>query len=327
MRCELLILLLLMFSNAGQCDEVFTVDSRGKESSRKGQIVEYKGNALTLRSLSGRDTKIPSASIRRIEAEWLPDHQKADQFYEAGNYLQAVESYRAAFREEKRRWVQRRLLAKVVRCQTNTGREAEACKNFARLVSDDPDTVYFAAIPLTWQSKPTPPAVAQLVAPWLNDSSNPAKQLMSASWLMVTNQDAKRVLKELARNESVAVATLSLAQFWRTELVSLKEERIEFWKNHIVDMPPDLRAGSYYLLGLSYAKFDRWDDASLALLRLPTQFPDHVSLSVVALMKCGELMRKANRNEEAALCYQRLIELRVSDSVAAMATKELQSLP
>lgn len=330
MRCLLLVLSLTMSLSLATdtlSDEVLTVDSRGKELRRKGEIVDYKGDKLTLRSLSGRETKIPSASIKRVDAEWLPEHQEADQYYDVGDFERAGDLYRAAFRKEKRRWVQRRLLAKVVRCQANTGREAEACKNFARLVSDDPDTVYFSEIPLTWQTEPTPPVVAKLVAPWMNDTANPAKQLMAASWLSVMNQDAKRILKELARVESGAVAELALAQYWRSELMSLDESRLKFWEDRIEQMPLDLRAGSYYLLGLSYAKFDKRDDASLAFLRLPSQYPDQVALNVAALLKCGETMQKASRNDEAALCYRRLAELRVSEPVTTLALKRLNDLP
>ena len=329
--CRTFILLLLLVTSPTfgvvLADEVVTVDSRGKESRRKGQIVDYKGNKLTLRTPSGRETKIPSTSIKRLDADWLPAHQQADQFYEVADYQQAVDSYRSAFRDEKRRWVKRQLLARVVQCQANTGREAEACRNFARLISDDPETVHFHAIPLTWQNEPTPPDVAALVTPWLNDSSNPATQLMAASWLLVTNQDAKRILKELARSDFKAVADLALAQYWRTELLTINESRLEFWKNHVDQMSIEMRGGSYYLLGVSYAKFDRWDDTSLAFLRLPTQYPDRVSLSVAALMRCGESMQKAARNEEAANCYRRLAALRVSDSVTAMATEKLRNSP
>ena len=144
-------------------DSVRVLDSRGRETIRQGTIVDLKGSKLTLQNRAGRATTIGLDRVQSIESDWTAQQLKGDEAFAAGRFASALESYRAAFATEKRSWVKRQLLSRVVWCYRNAGRPAEACQMFVRIVREDADTPYFAAIPLTWENRACPAEVKRIV--------------------------------------------------------------------------------------------------------------------------------------------------------------------
>jgi tetratricopeptide (TPR) repeat protein len=198
---------------------------------------------------------------------------------------------------------------------------------FNRLVREDPDTLYFDSIPLLWQMQQCPADVKAVVGGWLSDESTPANRLMAASWLMV--QDRKRalsVLRQLGKEPSKKVSSLAVAQLWRAEMVTLKESRLEWWTEQLSETPAALRAGSYFLLGQSHARFNQADQATLALLRVPTLFPDDVVLGQKCFGKAAEILLKQGHNEEAANVYRQSIKLAASTTAGKQASQRLSEL-
>lgn len=308
-RSFLGVLLLSVVWSDLHADEVVTIDRRGKTRSRQGTIVDFKDRELTL-LVSGREVKIPAEAIQRVETNWLPSHTQADELFDRKQYEQALDLYRTAFGEDERRWVKRRVLARVICCQANTGRLAEACHNFSRLTTDDPHTNYFDVIPLAWNQQPPPAAVIKRVLPWLS-SDSASDQLMAASWLLKSSdhEAALRSLRTLGRAPWEPLAKLAVAQMWRDELPSIERNRLEWWEQHLNETPIELRAGSYYLLGLTYEKFDDTEQAELALMRLPIQYPHQRSMVNSALLRCGEIAHRSGRTGEAKRYYLQLAQV------------------
>lgn len=308
-------------------DELTVLDSKSQERSRKGTIVDIRGDKLTLRLPTGRESAIPLDRVVKLEASWSPLHSRADAKYEERDFDQAVTLYGKAYQQEDRDWVKRRILARVIWCYRNTNRYADACRIFARLATDDPDTPDFEAIPLAWPMKGCPNDVKAVVGKWLSPTESAAKRLMAASWLLVNNrQQATATLRELGKHPSEKVRSLAVCQLWRQELLSLQISRLEWWQQHLAEMPVELRGGAYYLLGKSLAKFNRDDEATLAFMRVPMLFTDDVSLSQRCLAESAAILSAQNRPQEAISVYQQSVELNPDSELGTQARDQLSTM-
>ena len=316
---------LLLVATSGSSDEVVTVDSRGRSRSRAGTIVDVKGEELTLRE-SNRQSVIPLSEVLRMDADWTSAHRQADKWYQQQQYEQALADYRRAFQEESRRWVKRKILARVVRCQENTDHVEDACRNFSRLTSDDPRTPYFDVIPLQWQNRAPSASLSQLVLPWLTDQRSD-RQLLAASWLLNSPhaEAAYQKLRALGRDPWPPIAKLAVAQLWRRELVTLKSARMDWWQQFVAETPVELRAGGYFLLGQSFAKLGDQQQAVLAWMRIPMQYRHQVQLSNEALFRSGEAWQQLGQIAAARRCFQRLVDNQAAQAAAAQ--QRLKDLP
>lgn len=308
-------------------DEVVTV-TRDRELRRAGTIQDVKGDQLTLRIAGGREIVIPLDRVRAIDAEWSAYHVRADVDFAAGKYEEALELYRTAFNEEPRRWVKRTLLARVIWCQRNTGRWGDACRMFARLAEEDQQTRYFDAIPLLWDLKQCPPDVRPVVRDWLQPADRQAAQrLMAASWLLVSRREsAIRTLRELGKHPSNRIRGLAIAQLWRSELVTMQESRLEWWSSQIAEVPRALRAGPYYLLGQSYARSNRADEAALAFLRVPVEFAQDVPLAQKSLWMAIRSLQTEGRSDEVVQLLKELVKLGAQTEEGKKAAAKLAEL-
>jgi len=309
-------------------DEVTVVDAAGKKPFvRKGEIIDLKGDMLTLQLSSGRETKIPFARVQKIDADWSATHAAANAKYEQHDYVSALALYRKAFNTEKRAWVKRRLLERVIWCYRNTGKDADACRMFERLVKEDRDTPYLACIPLLWPTKQCPANVKAIVSRWLRDDQPATLRLVAASWLLVKNRSQSiSTLRELGKDPSKSISSLAVAQLWRAELLTLKESRLSWWQEQLESTPAELRAGSYYLLGKSLAKFGQQDEATLAFLRVPTMFSDDVSLGQICLAEGAAILQSQNQRQEAISAYQSSLDLDADSSLGRAAKSALAQL-
>jgi len=306
-------------------DEVVTVSAEGKESVRSGTIRDLRGAELTL-LIDGRETTIPMSRVKQVDADWLPRHTKADKEYAAGEFEAALAGYREAFQQEKRAWVKRRLLSRVVLCYRNLGRYGEACRVFAILIQEDPDSTYFHTIPLQWQAKTCPADVRGVVEGWLAADSAPSLRMLAASWLLVDRpQLAIGIVRELARDDSGEISHLAVVQLLRSELLSLQESRLTFWVERVGDMPRSIRPGGYYLLGQAHARFRRIDDAVLAFLRVPILYAEQVDLAQRSLNEAAGLL-VTNRPSEAMQLYRDCIRLGAQTEAGLQASGQLAEM-
>ena len=323
----LALLILMIAQSTLTGDELVVLDAKGQERNRKGTIVDIRGEKLTLELPTGRQSTIPLDRVVRLEADWSSLHSRADEKFAERDYKEAISLYGKAYQAEDRDWVKRRILARVVWCYRNTNQYADACRIFARLVTDDPDTPDFEAIPLTWPMKACPNNVRGVVGKWLRPTESAAKRLMAASWLLVNDrQEAISTLRELGKHPSQNVRSLAIGQLWRQELLTLKEPRLQWWQQHVAESPPRLRGGAYYLLGMSLAKFDRDDEATLAFLRVPILFSEDVSLSQRCLAEAASLLKEQGRPQEVISVLQQAVELNPDSEFGREARNQLNGL-
>ena len=75
---------------------------------RKGEVVEFTGESLQLKSSSGRVESIPAARVVDVKTEWTPAQQQGDALRAKGKQEAAINSYKQAKRDEPRAWARRR---------------------------------------------------------------------------------------------------------------------------------------------------------------------------------------------------------------------------
>ena len=306
-------------------DEVITLRANGKQQRRIGTIVDVKANELTLEA-SGRNVRFPLDRVLRYETERLGPHEVAETRFAARDFPAALEAYGDAFRAERRRWVKREILSRVVWCQHNVGRNGEACKMFGRLVADDPETHHLTTIPLQWDLKPCPADVEQIVGKWWSSDRLPTERLLVASWMLTSQRErASGLLRELAKTGSPGIRSLAIIQLLRLEMLTLKQSRIAFWQSHIESMPHSLRAGAWYLLGKSHAKFNQSDQAAIAWLRVPMLFGTDVVLSQRCLNEAAGVLANTHPDEARRL-YRQTIQLNPASAAGQLATARLADL-
>lgn len=321
------VLLVAVLSSVSTADEVRVMTSQG-ERSRVGTVLDYRGDQLTLRSDGGREMVIPSEQVVSIDATWHSTHVDGDQKFATHDYPSALSAYRRAFSEDSRRWVKRLLLSRVVRCQHNLGKHAEACKNFSSLVADDQQTPYFDAIPLAWKVQQPSPTMEKLAKSWLETSESPVQQLMAASWLLPTSAraSARRVLTGLARHSHEEIASLATAQAWRSRITLVTDEQLAVWTRRTSEMQVRLRAGPYYVLGKVYQQRGEANQALLALMRLPTMYSSNRPLAQAALVDSAAILEERQQTSEAIRLYRQTISLGKDTVEANQAARRLAEL-
>lgn len=312
---------------ATMADEVRVMTSQGART-RVGTVVDYRGDQLTLRSDSGTEMTIPSEQVVSIDATWRSEQIEGDQKFSNNDFSAAARAYSQAFSEESRRWVKRLLLSRVVRCQNNAGKHAEACKNFASLVADDEHTPYYDAIPLAWKVQQPSPTMEKLAQAWLMTNQPPVKQLMAASWLLPTTEraSARRILTGLAKHSHPEIASLATAQSWRSRLMVVSDEQLAAWTRRTAKMQVRLRAGPYYVLGKAHQRRGETDQALLALMRLPTMYSANRSLAQAALVDSAMILEDIDQTSEAIRLYRQVVSLGKDTLEANRAERRLTEL-
>lgn len=288
-------------------DEVIYRDSRGKQHRRLGTVTDYSSAGLVIES-NGRSTTLPIQGVEQIETEWDESHRRGNALFEQHDYPAALSAYREAFQGEPRGWVKRKLLARVVNCQQNSGLILQACANFVRLVEDDAGTPYFSAIPLAWGVQSPDLKLRQLARDWIGQTDKPTRQLIAASWLLTAEPSrSTKTLRKLARESRPKISGLAVAQFWRTQLTTPRDGDVERWQTHIATLPAELRGGPYYLLGRRLIQLGRRDEAALALMRVPALYGDNALLAQSALFESATAMREQGEMDDARRLYRQAI--------------------
>src|SRR5436190_24221059 len=106
-------------------DDTVTVLS-GKDNktraNRTGDVGDYNGETLQLKSSSGRVENIPAAKVVSIKTPWTPAHERGNALRAAGKLEEAVTAYKQAKRDEARAWGRRQIMAELVGCYAELGR-------------------------------------------------------------------------------------------------------------------------------------------------------------------------------------------------------------
>jgi tetratricopeptide (TPR) repeat protein len=269
--------------------------------------MDYTAQRLRLRTPTGREVEIPAWRIERLEAEWTAPHVEADRRWAENRWDEARRKYAEAYAADKRAWVRQRILAQIVWCHRALEQFELAGDVFAQMVRYTPDTPYLDAIPLVWQSRHLPSSELERRAQvWLEVQNSPAVTLMGASWLL-SGRDAgvaRQRLQSLRSSPDRAIAALAQAQLWRQQVVTATEADLAQWQSTVEAMPPSLRAGPYYVLGKALGHHDRFEDAALAMLRVPILYPRHRMLAAEALIGAGQWLERLGQSGEAVRLYQ-----------------------
>jgi tetratricopeptide (TPR) repeat protein len=283
-------------------------EAGGSSSRMTGEIVEYTGDELQLKTASGQVLKIPADRVERVESSWVEQHVAGDTLMIEGKLAEAIVAYGQAFGTEKRRWVRDMILARLVLCHRSLGQVEEACAHFEFLLRGDPTTPYFDLIPLAWQSSQPAPTLAGRAQKWLTDNEVPAVALLGASWLLATDRRpvAAAVLERLSTNPDRRVAEFATAQLWRTQIVSATPEQVDRWRRAVRRFPPPARAGPYYVIGKALAHQDRHEQAALAFLRIPILHPGERLLAAESLWGAAGQLKRLGSDAEAAQLYREL---------------------
>ncbi|MFN0020228.1 MAG: hypothetical protein ACKVP0_18355 [Pirellulaceae bacterium] len=337
MRAPVLLSIVLVFTLAvSRCSHCFAEDTvtflSGKDAktrtNRTGDIVEYTGESLELKSSSGRIEKIPAARVVDIRTQWIPAHEKGDSLRAEGKLEEAINAYKQAKRDEPRAWARRNIMAALVACYAEISRFELAGDEWLAIEASDHSTLHYNVIPVAWQPLPPDAALQTRAAAWLNSKAPPA-QVLGASWLLGGPQRsaAITVLESLASNKTVdsRVRSLAQTQLWRTKLVSAKLEDVQRWQTAVEQMPAEVRAGGYFVVGEGLARLDKPEGAALAFLRIPLVHAEQRMMAADALLATGKQLEKLKRSEEAVGLYREVLSGYSRTLAAGEAKAKLES--
>jgi tetratricopeptide (TPR) repeat protein len=279
-------------------------------TNRTGEIVEYTGESLQLKSSSGRVETIPTPRIVDIRTKWTLTHERGDSLRAEGNLEEAISVYKQAKRDESRTWARRKIMAELVACYAELGRFDFAGDEWLAIVSSDPLTMHYEVIPVAWHFLPPNAALESRAAGWLN-RKEPAAQVLGASWLLTGPQRsaATMALEALLTNKAVDPRIRSLAQIqlWRIRLVSAKLDEVQRWQSAIEQMPSEIRASGYFVVGEALSRLEQPDGSALAYLRVPLVHHQQRVMAADALLAAATQHKKLGRDEQAVGLYREVL--------------------
>jgi tetratricopeptide (TPR) repeat protein len=293
-------------------EDVVIARSTGKpaaEVRRTGEILDYTGVELRLRTALGRDEVIPAGRIVEIQTQWIPAHEAARAAREAGKLSEAIAGYEQAKSEESRPWALRQVAAELAGTWLERGDVAKAGDEFLTIVAADPATPHLATIPLAWQAVALDAASEARAAQWLADESPDYARLLGASWLLGSSHqaDVENALVKLVDDQDPNIAALARIQRWRTRLATASTGDLQTWSRELDALPPTLQAAGWYVLGDGFARAGEAQRAAIAYLKPPLVFREQRSLAAEGLLAAADQVEKLGQTEQAARLYRELV--------------------
>jgi len=315
-------------------DTVIVVGSDGKTPvTRQGQILDYTGTELRLKTAAGREEPISAARVLDFKTTWTDNHRRADELRKSGKLPEAIDAYMRAKESEPRAWARRQIMAELTTCYAESGRFDLAGDEFLAIVISDPSTNHLALMPLAWRAFPPDAALESRAAAWLAlRAKSPAAGLLGASWLLSTSRRAEAItaLEQLAVSRGAGhdsrLASLADVQLWRTRLVTARPEDVTRWKASATQMPAEIQACAWFVVGEALARQGQADEAALAYLRVPLVHSQQRVMSADALVAAGKQLESLDRVEQAAGLYREVLEAYAACPAASEATSRLKTL-
>jgi tetratricopeptide (TPR) repeat protein len=317
MRGALLVMVLLSLAvsppHACAAEDTVTVlsakDAKTR-ATRTGEVVEYTGESLQLKSLSGRIETIPAARVADVKTAWTPAHVRGDVLRAEGKLEEAITSYKQAKREEPRAWARRQIMAQLTACYAESGHLDVAGDEWLAIVASDQQTPHYAVIPIAWRPFAPDAAVETRAAAWLQ-SKTPTAQLLGASWLLTgpLRSEAVAVLDAVAadKTQDPRIRSLAQIQLWRTKLVTAKLDDAQRWQVALEQMPAEIRASGYFVVAEALTRWKQPEEAALAYLRIPLVHNEQRLMAADALVAAGNLHEQLGRGEQAAGLYREVL--------------------
>lgn len=318
---QLVIQLGMLIALAATCSITFaqdtvTVASADGASSvnRQGEIVEYTGVALTLKTVAGREERIAATRVIEIQTAWRADHLRGRELHKEGKLAEAINTWQQAKEQERRPWARRQIMAELTAAYGENGRFAQAGEEFLRIAAEDPTTQHFAVMPLAWRSLPPDAALESRAAAWLAaEEKVPAASVLGASWLLSTSRRGEaigaleRIAAKRGAEDDQRLAMLADIQLWRTKLVTAKGDEVARWQSAVEKMPAEIQACGWYVVGDAQARLKNPEEAALAYLQVPLVHGRQRIMAADALVAAGKQLETLERKEQAANLYREVV--------------------
>ena len=298
---SLSVIVLIAFGGARAADVVRIAPAEGDGAAFgiEGQVLDYTGREIVIRLDRGTERRVPADRVVEIQTAWPPGYEEGLRALAEKDFPAAQENLIAANRAESRAWARRLILAGLARAMLGLGHADQAGEVVLAILASDPASPHLDLLPLAWSGDAeVPPQKAQA---WLAQPDLPAANLLGASYLLSTakQMDAAEVLRRLTAVPDARIATLAEAQLWRTRVATADAAEVARWQAAIEQMPVELQAGPYFVVGEALRRLGRQDEAALALLRVPVHAPEKSGLAARALLAAAESLRDAGHPDEA----------------------------
>jgi tetratricopeptide (TPR) repeat protein len=296
---------------------------------RTGEILDYTGSGVRLKSSLGREETIPAARIVEIQTRWTAAHEKARAAQTAGKLSEAIAGYQEAKAIEPRLWAVRQIMADLAGAYLEAGRIDEAGEDFLAIVAQDAATPHFEVAPIAWRTMPLSLAAQSRAAQWLQDKGRPAARLLGASWLLTSDHaaEAQAALDELTRSPDPRIAAIATSQLWRTKSSTATPSHVALWQAELEKQPLQCQAAGWYVLGDLAAGLDEPSQAAICYLKVPILFRRQRLVSAEALLAAAEQLEKAERQGQARGLYSELIREFGHLPAAELARRRFEAMP
>ncbi len=305
------LILLFLFSSplAAQDQVILQTEGTSSRLTLPCQIVDYTGERITVQFKTGPTQKTyPAEQVVEVRTAWLESHELGRKLLAERKLNEAAQALQSALVVEKRGWVQREILASLIRCSLRMGDRASAGTRFLKLLESDRTTRHFGLIPLVWASEQVPGAAKSQARIWLTHESETTR-LLGASLLLddaSLGESAAQELQVLQRGTDERVRTLAQAQSWRLKLRALEIGDLELnrWDTRIREMPATLRGGPSYLLGRGWAMRREHDRAATSLLWVTLMDDNDPRLAARAGVEAAESLKRLGQPDDARRLLQ-----------------------
>lgn len=252
---------------------------------------------------------IAAARIIEVQTTWTEPHVAGKTAREKGELDEAIEAYRDAKLLERRPWAIRQLMAELSGTYLEAGRIESAGDEFLGIVASDPATMHYAVMPIAWRPAPPSASLERRAAEWAAKGQPPPARVLGASWLLggPRRLEALAALEELVKSSDGRVAGLATIQLWRTKLVTAKLAEVVHWQSQLENMPPEIQAAGWYVMGDLYSRLNQPEQAALAYLKAPVLFRRQRTIAADALLAAGGQLEKMGRHEEAKRLYREIV--------------------
>ena len=277
-----------------------------------GLVEDYTGRDLTIRQRIGDKLKsYPRSEVVEVQTAYTARHDRGRMLLSEGRAVEAAIELNAAVKEEDRAWVRREILALLVKCALWDGDYRTAVTRFLLIAESDVETFHFNVAPLAWTDDLQSGDVRLEAKSWLAAKS-PVSKLFGASHLLTdpaSTNEAEAALRFLARDANLRVQRLAQMQLWRQRMKAGMATPAELsrWEAAVEELPEELRAGGYFVLGQAYRKQQEPERAAAALLWLPLVYDADRHLAARACYHAAEQLESLGDRPQATNLFSEVV--------------------
>ncbi len=284
-------------------DRVIIQQPGGSRFPVSGSVEDYTGRTLTIRQRIGDTLRsFPRSDVVEIYTAYTDHHDKGRLLLASGHPVEAAVELNIAVKEEDRIWVRREILALLVKCALWDGDYRTAVTRFLLITESDAESFHFGVAPLAWTDDA--PGDLRLDAKSWMAGRSPISKLCGASHLLsdpASTNDAEAVLRFLSREGNIRVQRLAQMQLWRQRMKTGAATPAELsrWEAAVEELPEELRAGGYFVLGQAHRRRQESEQAAAALLWLPLVYDADRHLAARACWQAAEQLEALGDRTQA----------------------------